>query len=83
MWDQNDRASAWSDPARWSVGLLAPSDWQASWIGAPAEPERPFAEWRAENGYMSLLAPGAELVKWVAVDLAQCGRSTRCGYFPS
>lgn len=25
--------SAWSAPAQWSMGLLAPADWQASWIG--------------------------------------------------
>jgi alpha-L-rhamnosidase len=25
--------SAWSKPAQWSMGLLADTDWQASWIG--------------------------------------------------
>jgi len=32
-WDQAGQATAWSVPARWSMGLLAPGDWQASWIG--------------------------------------------------
>lgn len=27
-------ASNWSAPARWSMGLLAPADWKADWIGA-------------------------------------------------
>jgi alpha-L-rhamnosidase len=31
-WDGNDRPSAWSEPAFWEMGLLEPSDWQASWI---------------------------------------------------
>ncbi|GAA0540619.1 alpha-L-rhamnosidase [Chitinophaga japonensis] len=26
-------ASAWSEPAQWSMGLLQPADWQAAWIG--------------------------------------------------
>lgn len=32
------RPSEWSDAARWSMGLLAPSDWKGEWIGpgAPA-----------------------------------------------
>jgi alpha-L-rhamnosidase len=34
VWDKDGRPSAWSQPALWSVGLLAPSDWgQARWIG--------------------------------------------------
>lgn len=40
-WDQEDRATPWSEPARWTVGLLEPSDWQARWIGfdAISEPD--------------------------------------------
>ena len=34
VWDQDDKASAWSAPARWGMGLLQASDWQAKWIGA-------------------------------------------------
>ncbi len=33
VWDDKSRSSAWSEPGRWSVGLLAQSDWQAKWIG--------------------------------------------------
>ena len=36
VWDQNGAASAWSKPARWSMGLLARSDWTAQWIGDTA-----------------------------------------------
>lgn len=35
VWDDRGRPSAWSEPARWSMGLLAPSDWRADWIAAP------------------------------------------------
>jgi alpha-L-rhamnosidase len=39
-WDQHARASSWSEPARWSMGLLSPSDWQGQWIGLDgADPE--------------------------------------------
>jgi alpha-L-rhamnosidase len=33
VWDQDGQASPWSIPARWTMGLLAPSDWTAQWIG--------------------------------------------------
>jgi alpha-L-rhamnosidase len=33
IWDQAGKASAWSQPARWTMGLLQPSDWQSEWIG--------------------------------------------------
>ncbi|MDQ7991727.1 MAG: family 78 glycoside hydrolase catalytic domain, partial [Propionicimonas sp.] len=36
VWDQADRASSWSATASFETGLLDPSEWQASWIGAPA-----------------------------------------------
>ena len=30
--DKDGRASDWSQPARWEMGLLTPSDWQAAWL---------------------------------------------------
>ncbi|MCC6819369.1 MAG: alpha-L-rhamnosidase N-terminal domain-containing protein, partial [Verrucomicrobia subdivision 3 bacterium] len=35
--DKAGRASAWSEPAFWQMGLLEPKDWQARWIGDRAE----------------------------------------------
>ena len=32
-WDQDGKVSAWSVPARWTMGLLDPRDWSARWIG--------------------------------------------------
>jgi len=31
-WDADGQPSAWSTPARWSMGLLDSGDWQAQWI---------------------------------------------------
>lgn len=33
IWDEDSLESAWSEPAKFHVGLLADSDWRASWIG--------------------------------------------------
>jgi alpha-L-rhamnosidase len=33
VWDKNGRASAWSAPAAWSMGLLNQNDWRGKWIG--------------------------------------------------
>jgi hypothetical protein len=34
VWDADGRASSWSAVARWRMGLLESSDWQARWIGS-------------------------------------------------
>ena len=44
-WDQDGKASAWSKPASWSMGLLKPGDWQAKWIGV-SEPPHQYPELR-------------------------------------
>ena len=42
VWDEQGRASAWSEPARWHMGLLNKDEWQGEWIGAP---------WQGEESY--------------------------------
>ncbi|HUU16512.1 MAG TPA: glycoside hydrolase family 78 protein [Sedimentisphaerales bacterium] len=37
VWDKDDKVSAWSKPAMWTVGLLESGEWQAKWIGYDAE----------------------------------------------
>ncbi len=32
LWDEEDEAGKWSDPGRFELGLLHPTDWQAKWI---------------------------------------------------
>lgn len=41
VWDRSGRASAWSRPGRWSMGLLERADWRAQWIGARVELAEP------------------------------------------
>ncbi|MCE5185572.1 MAG: glycoside hydrolase family 78 protein [Planctomycetaceae bacterium] len=43
VWDQDDVASDWSAPAKWSKGLLDPADWKARWIGYDIQ-EHPLPE---------------------------------------
>ncbi len=33
VWNSDDQTSDWSPVARFSIGLLEPGDWKASWIG--------------------------------------------------
>ncbi len=33
VWDADGKASAWSQPALWTMGILSPTDWHAQWIG--------------------------------------------------
>ncbi|MGV8090591.1 MAG: family 78 glycoside hydrolase catalytic domain [Mangrovibacterium sp.] len=37
VWDETGRVSAWSPVAEFSIGLLNPEDWHASYIGFPTE----------------------------------------------
>jgi alpha-L-rhamnosidase len=37
IWDNKNKATAWSAPATWEMGLLDASQWKASWISL--EPE--------------------------------------------
>ena len=49
VWDRAGKASGWSQPARWTMGLLQAADWKADWIGfdkphAVELPEAPFGD---------------------------------------
>jgi alpha-L-rhamnosidase len=33
VWDEHGKATNWSKPAQWEMGLLKATDWQAEWIG--------------------------------------------------
>jgi len=34
VWDKNHTPAEWSAVARWSMGILKPQDWQATWIAS-------------------------------------------------
>ncbi len=46
VWDEDDRVSDWSKPAKFGIGLLQPTDWSASFIGCPEETDR-----QNDNGF--------------------------------
>ena len=37
LWDKDGKASRWSSPAEWTMGLLREQDWKAEWIAASAK----------------------------------------------
>jgi len=39
IWDNQNKASAWSAPASWEMGLLESESWKASWINLGLEKE--------------------------------------------
>jgi hypothetical protein len=39
VWDRDERPSAWSAPATWTMGLLDPAAWKGQWIAAPGATE--------------------------------------------
>ncbi|MBN2580099.1 MAG: glycoside hydrolase family 78 protein [Pirellulales bacterium] len=41
VWDRDGRVSPWSEPARWSMGVLDPGQWRGKWLRyvPPADPE--------------------------------------------
>ncbi len=42
IWDKDGRSSGWSEPGRWSMGLLRAEDWKAKWIGTPEAETSPY-----------------------------------------
>src|SRR5574344_1346693 len=34
VWDKDGKASNWSEPAHWGMGLLTQEEWKAQWIGS-------------------------------------------------
>src|SRR3989339_1069866 len=49
VWNQDDKASPWSETAFWTMGLLKASDWQAKWIGVPdsaSQKSEFFRDWK-------------------------------------
>jgi alpha-L-rhamnosidase len=73
VWDGDGKPSPWSEPARWTMGILQRSRWQAKWIFDPAVvvPANADEEARrtAHNGYRSSSLSRPEEEKWLALDL--------------
>jgi len=58
VWDQDGEPSAWSEPARWSMGLLKADDWQAEWIGRDEPPPSASASPLVKAGAKWIWHPG-------------------------
>lgn len=67
-WDQDNKASRWSETAFWSMGLLEPGDWKGKWIGRDEDklyrnPSSPY--WSLEKARW-IWFPGGEPAKAAA-----------------
>jgi alpha-L-rhamnosidase len=82
VWDEEGRASAWSTPASWTMGLLEASDWNARWI-ADANSIVSNRVNAPRNGYHSEFARSADPAKWVAVDLGESRRFDTVRLWPA
>jgi len=63
IWGRDGEPTAWSEPARWSMGLLDPDGWRATWIGVDEEiPKRFVADtnwiWFPDRGAADSLPAG-------------------------
>jgi hypothetical protein len=67
VWDRDDKPSAWSETAQWSMGLLNPDDWKAKWIAAPGKPTGESSA----LGYHAAVSARESDTKWVQVDLGR------------
>ncbi|MBI2512764.1 MAG: family 78 glycoside hydrolase catalytic domain [Opitutae bacterium] len=64
-WNRDGVASAWSEPATWTMGVLKPDEWRARWI-TDAE----LLRWaRPKIGFHSQPSPDDTSKKWLTVDL--------------
>jgi alpha-L-rhamnosidase len=59
VWDEQGKSSKWSRPARWTMGLLKPSDWHGKWMGLD-EPARSQAAKKVLGDAQWIWFPGGE-----------------------
>ena len=75
VWNKDGRASPWSAPAHWTMGLLSRADWHgAQWVGAETAAEGSgggAAAGAGLIGYHAAEATNQDDVKWVQVDLGK------------
>ncbi len=69
VWNKGDQPSAWSETARWSMGLLRPDDWQAQWISDATLADPANCPLTPIHCYRSELASSPDTNKWIVVDL--------------
>jgi alpha-L-rhamnosidase len=70
IWGRDGEPTAWSEPARWSMGILDPAEWRATWIGLEEEIPRRFVEdtnwiWFPDDGPADSLPAGRRFFRRV------------------
>ena len=64
VWNENNQVSEWSEPAKWSMGILNSFEWKAQWIGAPWQGEEHFPKPDGgPNGRPTNFGPPAPLLR--------------------
>jgi len=67
--DDSGRPGPWSPAARWTMGLLAPADWQARWIGLDTPPPHRTLDatwfWHDESRPLGQTLPGPRFFRRV------------------
>lgn len=82
VWDQDGHASPWSQPARWSMGLLRPEDWKAQWIAEPHSLTNSQARGPL-NGFHSQMVGTAATTQSVTIALTQRALIDSIRLFPA
>jgi alpha-L-rhamnosidase len=73
VWDGHGRASAWSEPSHFEMGLLAAADWTARWIGNAA--------WSAEpKPAPATITFPARSARYVRLDVTRLGLPIKEGW---
>ncbi|MBW4891724.1 glycoside hydrolase family 78 protein [Mucilaginibacter sp. HMF5004] len=79
VWDQNGKVSAWSKTATWTMGIMAPNDWQAKWISANGADKYALPS----VGYKSKDMKTDSNEQWVQVDLGKWQAFDEVKLFPT
>jgi alpha-L-rhamnosidase len=67
VWDQDNMASEWSQPATFTTALFAPEDWKGKWIAATSQTS--YTKPRIMYGFHALESAKQDVTKWVQIDL--------------
>jgi len=78
VWDEDDRASEWSEPGEWTCGPA--KDWSARWIGDPAAYPEPLP---GRNGFHTQLSDRPDVEKWVQIELDRAVRMDGVRLWPA
>jgi alpha-L-rhamnosidase len=59
LWDKNGKAGSWSSVGLWSMGILDPSEWHATWVGydAPRAATKEDSSWKLPKDKNVFLPP--------------------------